>query len=107
MGEDKLMASQNQISRERLQQIIKEELAKTLDEAVDHAGIRDVVTGASKLLAAVEAFKATAPHAAQNAVVPHITELERVLEDMVSSPGSYVEKPKVQPKMVSLKPAKK
>jgi lipoate synthase len=88
-----------------LRKIIKEEIYD-LSEAVDHAGIRDVVNGASKLLAAVEAFKETAPHSAINAVTPHINQLEKTLEDMVSSPGSYVAKQKAEPKKVSLKAIK-
>jgi exopolyphosphatase/pppGpp-phosphohydrolase len=88
-----------------LRKIVKEELDQ-LNEQIDHAGIKDVVTGASKLLASVEAFKKSAPRSAINAVTPHINELERVLEDMVSSPGSYVVKPKPEPKKVSLKPVK-
>lgn len=96
------------IKLDRLRIIVKEEIGRIagLSEAVDHAGIRDVVNGASKLLAAVEAFKGTAPPSAINAVTPHIDELERVLEDMVSTPGSYVAKPKVEPKKVSLKAVK-
>jgi hypothetical protein len=88
-----------------LRKIINEEISN-LNEAVDHAGIRDIVNGASKLLAAVEAFKKTAPHSAINAVTPHITELEKTLEDMVSTPGSYVPKQKIEPKKVSLKAVK-
>lgn len=88
-----------------LRRIVKEELM-VMREAVDHTAIRDVVTGASKLLAAVEAFKKTAPPSAVNAVTPHVDEMQRVLEDMVSTPGSYVPKPKVEPKRVSLKPVK-
>jgi hypothetical protein len=88
-----------------LRQIVKEELS-ALHEQVDHAAIKDVVNGAQKLLAAVEAFKGTAPPSAINAVTPHINELERVLEDMLSTPGSYVPKKKVEPKKVSLKAVK-
>jgi len=88
-----------------LRKMIKEEIY-SINEAVDHAGIRDVVNGASKLLAAVEAFKSTAPHSAINAVTPHINQLEKTLEDMVSAPGSYVPKQKIEPKKVSLKAVK-
>jgi len=97
--------TQAKIKLDDLRKIIGEELA-TLKEQVDHAGIRDVVTGASKLLAAVEAFKAAAPPTAINAVTPHLDHLERTLEDMVSTPGSYVPRPKVEPKKVSLRAVK-
>lgn len=75
---------------------------KTLREAVDHKSINSVVTVASKLLAAVEGFKEKAPPAAINAVTPHLGELEKMLENMVSNPGSYVPAPKKEPKKVSL-----
>lgn len=93
------------ISLKDLRRIVKEEVS-TLHEQVDHAAIKDVVTGAQKLLASVEAFKKTAPASAIHAVTPHIDELERVLEDMLSTPGSYVPRKKVEPKKVSLKPVK-
>ena len=85
-----------------LRRMVNEELL-LLRESIDHAAIRDVVTGASKLLAAVEAFKSSASPSATNAVTPHLDELAKVLEDMVSTPGSYVPKQKVQPKKVTLR----
>jgi chemotaxis regulatin CheY-phosphate phosphatase CheZ len=88
-----------------LRRIINEELT-FLKEQVDHAAIKDIVTGAQKLLASIEAFKKTAPPSALNACTPHVDQLEKVLEDMLSTPGSYVQKPKVEPKKVSLKPVK-
>jgi hypothetical protein len=87
-----------------LRRIVREELK--LNEAVDHAAIRDIVTDASKLLAAVEAFNSTASESAKNALVPHIDKIEKVLEDMVSTPGSYVAKPKLVPKKVTLRQVK-
>lgn len=96
------------ITARRLRQIIKEELLQQVDlnEQVDHKSINAVVNVASKLLAAVDQFKEKAPPAAINAVTPHLAELEKVLENMVSTPGSYVPVPKKEPKKVSLKPAK-
>ncbi len=94
-----------QINIQDLRRIVKEEVA-VLCEQVDHASISKVVAGASKLLAAVESFKKSAPPSAIHAVTPHIDELEVVLEDMVSTPGSYVAKVKKEPKMVSLKAVK-
>ena len=96
------------ISLVRLRQIIKDELVQnSVNEVVDHNGIRDIVTIASKLLAAVEDFKEKGSPAAINAVTPHLGEIEKTLENMVSAPGSYVAAPKKEPQMVSLKPAKK
>jgi hypothetical protein len=87
--------------REIIQEVMKEEMAN-VNEAVDHKSINGIVTVASKLLAAVEVFKEKAPPAAINAVTPHLGELEKMLENMVSSPGSYVPVPKREPKIVSL-----
>jgi predicted nucleic acid-binding protein len=92
------------ITLPRLQKIISEEIKIYMNEAVDHEAIREIVNGASKLLAAVESFKETATQSMTNAVTPHIDELEKVLENMVSSPGSYVPKEKPIVKKVSLKP---
>lgn len=94
-----------QISLDRLREIVKEELS-TVNEQVDHAAIKDIVTHASKLLAAVETFKKNAGPSAINGVTPHIDALEKILEDMVSSPSSYVSKPKAELKKVSLRAVK-
>jgi len=91
------------ISLPRLREIIKDEL----NEAVDHKSINSIVGVASKLLAALEGFKDKAPPSAINAVTPHLTELAKMLENMVSNPGSYVPQPKKEPQHVSLKATKK
>ena len=89
------------IGLSRLRQLVKEELSK-VDESVDHKNINSIVGVATKLLAAVEAFKEKAPPAAVNATTSHLGELERVLDDMASFPGSYVPKIRKEPKKVSL-----
>ncbi len=96
------------ISLLRLRQLVKEEIEQnnSVNEAVDHKGINSIVTVASKLLAAVEGFKEKAPPAAINALTPHLAEVEKMLENMVSSPGSYVPTPKKEPKTVSLRATK-
>ncbi len=83
------------------------QLRRLVHEAVDHNSIRDIVTTASKLLAAIETFQEKAPPAAINAVTPHLTEMAKVLENMVEAPGSYVAKVKAEPKRVTLKAVKK
>lgn len=93
---------ENKISRQRLRQIILEEIT----EAVDHKGINSVIGVASKLLSAIEAFKEKAPASAINAVTPHLGHLEKILENMTENPGSYVPRPKQEPKRVSLKAVK-
>lgn len=97
------MTNKKNITIDRLQAIIAEEMRYVLSEAVDHESIREVVNGASKLLAAVESFKESASGVMVNAVTPHLSEIEKVLEDMVSTPGSYVEKQKQVVKKVSLR----
>jgi hypothetical protein len=92
------------ISLPRLRKIIREELE--VNESVDHKGINSVVNGASKLLAAIESFKEKAPPAAINALTPHLGEVEKMLEHMVSTPGSFVPAPKKEAQRVSLKATK-
>jgi len=89
------------VTLERLKEIIAEEV-RTVNEQVDHKTINSIVGVASKLLAAVESFKEKAPPAAINACTPHLGELEKVLENMLSTPASYVPRVKKEPKVVSL-----
>lgn len=99
--------SEAKITSARLREIIKEELAKQqIDEQVDHASMSAVTTAASKLLKAIEGFKEKASAHAINAVTPGLGELEKTLENMVSNPGTYVVKPKPEPKKVSLRAVK-
>lgn len=93
---------QKNISCNVLRKIIRNEL-KSVNESIDHAGIRDVVNAAQKLLGAVESFKKDATPAAINAVTPQLDQIEKVLEDMLSTPASYVQKTKTF-KKVSLRP---
>jgi hypothetical protein len=94
--------TQGKLNLNDLRKIVKEELV-ALQEQVDHSGIRDVVNNASKLLAAVEAFRDNAAPTMISSVTPQLDQLASILEDMVSTPGSYVMKPKVEPKKVSLR----
>lgn len=88
-----------------LRKIVKEELS-TLREGVDHEGATSVVTTAGKFMSAVEAFKSKMSSAQGNATNVHLAALERALEDMIQTPGSYVDKPKIEPKKVSLRAVK-
>jgi len=92
----------NSITRDRLQQLIKEEYNK-LNEEIDSTGIRTVVNSASKLLDAIAAFEKDLPPKSVEATVVHTSELKKSLEDMVSNPASYLVKPV---KMVSLRAVK-
>lgn len=93
------------ISTPRLQAIIAEEIERSMHEAIDHASIREIVNGASKLLAAVEAFRTDASGQMMNAVTPSLDQLQKTLEDMVSNPSSYIDK-KSNVQQVTLKPVK-
>jgi len=96
-----MTAQTPKVSLVRLRQMIVEEI-QAVNEQVDHKTINGIVGVASKLLAAVEAFKEKAPPPAINATTPHLGELEKVLENMLSSPASYVPRIKKEPKKVSL-----
>lgn len=93
-----------QISAERVRQIVIEELKlKQLREEVDHAGITNVVKLAGKLLDSIEKFDESASGKMKSATTPQLDQLKRVLEDMVSTPGSYVDVAPREPKIVSLR----
>lgn len=99
------------IDLKTLRKIVSEELksasgTKVVREQIDHSSMKDVVTLASKLLGAAEAFKDSATPSMINAVTPHLESILVVLEDMVSTPSSYVMKKKSEPRKVSLKPVK-
>lgn len=96
------------ITQQRLRELISEEIERAVvNEFVDHSSISSVTAATSKLLAAIDGFKEKAPPAALNAVTPHLSELERVLEDMMTTPGSYVPVPKREPRTVTLSQASK
>ena len=96
------------ITRRRLHELIDEEIERAVvNEFVDHSSISSVTAATSKLLAAIEQFKEKAPPAAINAVTPHLSELERVLENMMTTPGSYVPVAKKEPRKITLSQSKK
>lgn len=93
------------ISVERVRQIVAEEVRR-VHEDVDHAGISNVVKLAGKVLDAIKKFDDAATGRMKSAVTPHLDQLHKTLEDMVSTPGSYVDVIKQEPKVVSLRPVK-
>lgn len=93
------------ITEDKLRKMIAEEL-KNMHEQVDHEGVRKVVNNASKLLKALESFKGDATGAMSNALTPHLDAMHKALEDMISTPGSYVDKPKAMAKTVKLRAVK-
>jgi molecular chaperone GrpE (heat shock protein) len=101
--------TQKKINVNDLRRIINEEvtsLAEATKSQSIHAAKAAVSGAASKLLDAIESFKETASPAALGEVTAYLSSLEKVLDHMTDSPGAYVEKPKVEPRMVSLKPVK-
>lgn len=97
-----------QVKLKDLRQIVKEELTSLNEAAKEqaiHAAKAAVSSAASKLLSAIEDFKESATPAAMSAAMPHLGELEKMLDHMTDAPGAYVVKPKAEPKKVSLKPA--
>lgn len=90
------------ISKQRVRELIIEEMQK-LSEDVDHEGISNVVSAASKLLGAVKKFKEVATGQMTHAVTPHMEQLQRVLEDMIQTPGSYVKVVPPKKKVVALR----
>lgn len=93
------------VTEKQIRQVVREELRAKLTEAVDHESITGIVSGASKLLKAIDAFRTSAGAQAMNAVSPEIDAIASRLEDMVSNPGGYVERPPTQ-KIVSLRATK-
>lgn len=94
------------ISIDRLREIIMEEYSVSVNEQIDHAGAKTVVTAASKLLKGIEAYKKSATGTMQSAIGNALAGIETQLEDMISTPGSYVDKPKPEPKKVTLRAVK-
>lgn len=89
------------ITELELRKLIAEELS-AMNEAVDHVSISKIVKSASSLLKAVEQFEAASPSAAVMAGLGgSIEKMKKTLEDMLSNPSSYVDKPKPQQKIVS------
>ena len=94
----------SQISNQRLREIIIEEAKKILSEdAVDHVAVKDVVNKSADLITALAEFKEDASAAMMNALTPHLNNVEKALQNMLSTPGSYVSAPKKEPKVVSLR----
>lgn len=89
-----------EIKIDDLRRIIREELQETDvtvsgpsgKYSIDHEGAAMVVSSASKLLSALQAFEEKAPIPAKNALLNRAPDLKSTLEDMVQSPASYVTK---------------
>ena len=95
------------IELSRLKKIIREEMA-LLHEGEDHDAAAKNMTNATKLLKAIESFKADASSVVKGELGAHLDEIEKTLNRIVQSPMKYVDvtKPPTQ-KVVTLKPEKK
>lgn len=96
----KAIVNTMQITEERLRALVREELKET----VDHETVKTVVTCASKLLKALEAFDKDGTPEMKAAL--DVSHLLATLENMVNNPASYVPKPNVEPKVVKLRAQK-
>lgn len=100
------------IELNRLKKIIREELSNRLVEGDDHNVASKQMTSATKLLNALEVFKADASAKAKAELGQPMEELEKLLNRVIASPMQYVDvtaPPAVDAekgKKVSLKPAK-
>lgn len=94
------MNKPKKISAADVRNIIRNEL-KSLNETVDYAAIKSVVSAAEKMLTAIDAFKAGATAEATNAVTPMIDDMRKMLEEMITNPDAYVKK--TQFKKVSMR----
>lgn len=98
----------HKVSVNRLKQIIKEELAhKRMLESVDFEGNKVVVNGAASLLKAITSFESTATPHMINALTPELAGIKETLEQMVDTPGSFVEKKAPERKKVVFNPTGK
>lgn len=77
-----------------VRKIVRDEIVRVVLEdsssKLDHQGAVAVAASASKLLSALEGFMEKAPQPAIDALMNRKGDLKGALEDMVSSPGSYV-----------------
>jgi len=101
------------ISESRLRQIIKEEIAakqrKLAEDAAgpDHKLTAQIVSAASKLLAALEGFdkSTSAMPSVIDAVSTNVAALRKSLAHMIEAPTSYAKLP-TEPKVVRLRAQK-
>lgn len=89
----------------RLKKIIREEL-ETLHEGDDHDSAAKIMSAATKLLGAIEAFKESSSEKVKAEIGTNMDSVEQLLNRIVASPMQYVDATKPPTKKVSLKPQK-
>lgn len=85
--------------RDCIVEVLDESNKDDLNESIDHDAVKNIVTAASKLLSAVEAFRDSANGSMTSSVVPQLDQLQGALENMVENPGSYVDRNEPQKKI--------
>ena len=96
----------SKITLERLKKIIREEV-QMFSEGTDHDAASKIMTGATKLLNAIEAFKESASEKVKSEIGSNLDGVEQLLNRIVASPMQYVDITDPGPKKVTLKPEKK
>lgn len=81
-------------------------IKKIINEELNHVEIKTVVDNASELLSAINDFTESASSTALNALTPQLDSMKKVLNDMLHTPSSYVEKKKKEKVHISFKPTK-
>lgn len=76
-------------------------------EGTDHDTASKIMSGATKLLSAIETFKETASEKVKSEIGSNLDGVEQLLNRIVASPMQYVDVTAPGPKKVSLKPEKK
>lgn len=71
------------------------------NNGVDHKQINLIVTTASKLSSAIDDFKSKAPEAIAHSVTQQLSDIKKLLDNMVTNPGSYIVR---QKKKITLVP---
>lgn len=89
-----------------LKKIIREEI-ENLYEGTDEDSASKIMSGATKLLNAIENFKETASEKVKAELGSNLDGVEQLLKRVVASPMQYVDVTSPGPKKVSLKPEKK
>jgi hypothetical protein len=72
------------------------------DASVDHEQIGAVVAAASKLAAAVKAFKEKAPSGAIHALSSELDTMMKTLDNMATNPASYVSRERKHVKLAAV-----
>jgi molybdenum-dependent DNA-binding transcriptional regulator ModE len=96
----------SKIKIERLQSIIREELA-ALREGTDHDSASKLMSSATKLLNAIESFNEASSEKSKAEIGDSLSSAQKILQRIIASPMQYVDSTgQAAVKKVSLKPVK-